>query len=101
MITIILPAVLFTAGIFYSGHLFVVSIVVTLGAWRVLSFLGMPALTLEAAPDTPSVDRKGSMLLLGAMLAAAVILDGFIASRFEEEDPIEEVRSAGAPERER
>ena len=93
VIAIILPAVLFTAGVFYSGHLFVVSIVVVLGAWRLLCYLGAPFLTLEPTAETVSIGRKGSMLILGSMLAAAIVLDGFMASRFGADDGVEDTRA--------
>jgi hypothetical protein len=83
LIAVLLPAVLLLAGLFYSGHLFFVSIVIVLVAYRLLCVLGLPFLTLEPVPDNASLDRMQSVLMLAAMLTAAVILDGYMASRFE------------------
>ena len=82
LISVLLFAVLLLAGLFYSGHLFFVSILIVLAAYRLLCLLGLPFLTLEAVPGNP-LDRMQSALMFGAMLAAAAILDGYMASRFE------------------
>jgi hypothetical protein len=96
VLAVLLPAALLYANVFYSGHLYVFSIVVVLGAWRALSILGLPYLTLEAVPERTDVDRKASAFALGAMLLAAVLLDGFIASRIDAEMARESAREVSA-----
>jgi hypothetical protein len=96
VLAVLLPAALLYANVFYSGHLYVFSIVVVLGAWRALSILGLPYLTLEAVPERTDVDRKASAFALGAMLLAAVLLDGFIASRIDAEMARESGREVSA-----
>ena len=83
VIALLLPAILLMAGIFYSGHLLFISIVIVLGAWRLLCLLGLPLLALEPVPGNVSLDRMQSILTLAALLAAALVLDVYMASRFE------------------
>jgi hypothetical protein len=83
MIALVLPALLLYLDLFYSGHLFLVSIVFIFSAWRVLSFLTFPFLALEVVPSKSGVDRKQSVVIFAILLAAAMMIDGFMASRFE------------------
>ena len=83
VLAILLPMVLFFFGVFYSGHLFVVSMSIIFSAWAVLSVVGFPFLTLEAARTGTAVDRSKSVWLLAALFVAALVIDGFIRARFE------------------
>ena len=83
VIALVLPIILLHGQVFYSGHLFFVSIVVVLGGWRILSFVGLPIFALETADGT-AIDRRHSLWILAVLIAAAMIFDGFMSSRFEE-----------------
>ena len=83
VIALVLPALLLYGNIFYSGHLFVVSLVTIVVGWRVLSLLAFPLLTLEVAPGNFTLQRRQSIFLAIVMLLVAAIIDGFMASRFE------------------
>lgn len=93
MIAILLPGVLLWGNIFYSGHLFIVSLLVVLGGWRLLSFVGAPILSLEAVKIRSTLDRSHGVLVVVVMLTTATVLDAFIASRFEPELPAPTERS--------
>lgn len=82
VLAIILPMLLLFGGVFYSGHLFVISMFIILGAWAVLSVVGFPFLTLEAAAGM-AVDRSKSIWILAALFVAAIVIDGIIRARFE------------------
>ena len=84
VIALVLPSVLLYGGVFYSGHLFVVSIFFVFGAWRALSVIAFPFLALEALPDRTPLGRKPSIALAALLLVGAVTIDGFMASRFEQ-----------------
>jgi len=99
-IALILWNVLLFGGVFYSGHLFLISMVVIFGLWRLLCAAAFPFITLEAVPDSP-FDRTKSMLAMVALLVAAVIFDGFMASRFESDDTPDNGRTPSAAQRTR
>jgi hypothetical protein len=98
-IALVLPSIFLYAGVFYSGHLFVILIGTVLGGWALLSVVAHPFLTLESSATAPPTERSHSILLLVVLLLAATILDGFIASRFEPEDGPEYPRHAIQRER--
>lgn len=83
MLAIILPMVLLYGDVFYSGHLFVVSIFVILVVWRLLSVAGMPILGLELAPRGRCMNERQSVLTLAVIVVAAVVMDGFMAYRID------------------
>src|SRR3712207_8242613 len=56
-VAVLLPAVLLYWELFYSGHLFAVSLLVILVAWRVLTALLFPVLALEEVAARSGVDR--------------------------------------------
>ena len=85
VLAVLLPAILLYGGFFYSGHLYLVSMLVILGAWRFLSWLGLPFLTLEAARGGASLDRRSDALTLAVLAVVALVLDGHMSSRFEVE----------------
>lgn len=85
-IALILPALLLYWELFYSGHLFVVSILVILVAWRILTLIAFPILALEIVAARTPVDRKQSVVILAILLVAAMMLDSLMASRFESDD---------------
>lgn len=92
MLAIILPMVLLYGNIFYSGHLFMVSLVVILCAWRGLSMIGLPILGLELVPRGACLNYRQSIFTLGLIVVAALVLDGFMAYRIDAEEA-----RAGAP----
>ena len=100
MLALLLPNALFYGDVFYSGHLFLVSMFVIFAAWRLLSAAVFPFITLEATDHSP-LDRTKSMVLMGVLLAAAMTFDGFMASRFESDDALESTRAPSAVYRER
>jgi hypothetical protein len=100
-IALILWNVLLFGGIFYSGHLFLVSMLVIFAAWRLLSAAVFPVIALEEAPDGSPFDRRKSMVAIALLLVAAMIFDSFIASRFESDDAPESGRPSSAVQRER
>jgi len=82
-IALFLPVLLLYGDVFYSGHLFVVSIFFVFAAWRALSMLAFPFLALEALPDRTPLGRKQSIALAAVLLIGALTVDAFMASRFE------------------
>lgn len=99
LMAIVLPTVLLYGNVFYSGHLFLVSIAVIFGVWRGLCFLMLPYLTLEPAPVAFPVGRRTNLVMMGVLLAGAVSIDAMMASRFESPELAPEVRSARAVDR--
>jgi hypothetical protein len=95
-IALALPTVLLYGDLFYSGHLFVVSFIFVLAAWTALSWLCCPFLTLERAAPSPPIDRATGVLIFVVLLAAAGVIDSFMASRFEAVDTVETTRSTSA-----
>ena len=89
VIALVLPGILLYGDVFYSGHLFLVSLFIILSAWRLLSWIGFPFLALEEVEASSAIDRKQSILILAVLLAAAMVLDGFMASRFDADEAIE------------
>jgi hypothetical protein len=85
VIAVILPGLLLYWELFYSGHLFAVSLLFILVAWRILTFLIFPILALEEVAAKSAVDKKQSIVILAILLSAAMVIDGFISSRFESE----------------
>jgi hypothetical protein len=96
----ILPGVLLYGDVFYSGHLFVVSLVFVFAAWTALSWLCCPALALERATTGRPIDRTTGILILAVLLAAAGIIDNFMAARFDAE-ALENTHSTSAEQRNR
>ena len=95
VIAVILPGILLWGNVFYSGHLFVVSMIVILAGWRGLSAILLPILALEPTVDNATLRPKHSAYVLSALLAGAVVIDVFMYSRFETE-PIEQAGSTEA-----
>ena len=83
LIALILPSVLLYGDIFFSGHLFLVSLFLIFGAWRALCLIGFPLLSLEPAADRKSLSRQQGIFLAGALLVVALTIDGFMAARFD------------------
>lgn len=85
MIALILPGVLLWGQVFYSGHLFVVSMVLIFAGWRVLSYIVLPCLSLEpAVSERPPLRPRQSAFVLSVLLAAGSVMDVFMAAHFEE-----------------
>ena len=85
-IAVILPALLLYWELFYSGHLFVISILFILVTWRILTLVAFAILALEIVAVRTRVDRKESVVILAILLVAAIALDGLMASRFEPDE---------------
>jgi hypothetical protein len=100
VLAVLLPNVLLYGGVFYSGHVLVFSMFIVYAGWAALSFVGFPFLTLEAVA-APSRDRSHSLLLMGVLLVAAIIMDGFIASRIEADNAHEAGRATSGVQRDR
>ena len=86
MLAIILPMVLLYGNVFYSGHLFIVSLAVILIAWRLLSVIGMPILGLEEAPRGLCMNHRQSVFTLTLIVTAALAMDGFMAYRIDADE---------------
>lgn len=93
-IALILSSVLLYGGVFYSGHLFLVSIFVIFGSWALLCGLAFPFLMLEPAGDGAPLSLRQSLFIVGVILVAAGTFDSFLASRFEAGDGQERSGSA-------
>ena len=87
-----LPAFLY-GGVFYSGHLFVISIFFGLGGWRLLSAAGLPIFALEAVPSRSSINGRQSILILVLLLMVAIVIDGFMSSRIEADGALQNENS--------
>ena len=81
-LALVLPSLFLFFGVFYSGHLFVISMIIILGAWALISIVGFPFLTLEVAASAV-IDRSKSLWVLAALFAAALVIDGYMRTRFE------------------
>ena len=86
LLVMVLATLLLYCGLFYSGHLFFVSIVFVLGGWRALSWSFAPILTLEPVPDGSPFNRRNGFAVFVVLLVAAITIDGVMSSRFEPED---------------
>ena len=93
MLALLLPNALLYGDVFYSGHLFVVSIFLIYGGLAILSYIGSPLLGLEIAPDRAALNQKQMVLVAGLVLAAALVVDGFIASKIASESELEKQRA--------
>jgi hypothetical protein len=91
-----IPIVLLYGGLFYSGHLFVVSMFVMLGGWRVMSCVVFPFLSLEAVAHATPVNREQGIRIVAVLAIAAIVLDGYMSSRFDSDDTAPNDRSASA-----
>ena len=83
MIAITLPGVLLYGDVFYSGHLFVISMIIIFTAWRGMSWLGLPFFGLEAAEGQSPLRPSQSIFIVSLLLVAALVIDVFMASRFD------------------
>jgi hypothetical protein len=101
VIALLLPMVFLYAGVFYSGHFFVILIVMVLGASRILCFIGFPFLALEAVARTSAIDRRQSILILAVLMVTSIMLDSFMSSRFDTDDEVENARAPTAVHRNR
>ena len=52
------------------------------GGWVVLSYIGFPFLTLEAFDGGAPIDRKAGVVVMLILVAAAMMFDAFMWSRF-------------------
>jgi uncharacterized metal-binding protein len=100
VIALLLPMVFLYAGVFYSGHFFVILIVMVLGASRILCFIALPFLALEAVAGTSTIDRRQSILILAVLMVTSIMLDSFMSSRFDT-DEVENARAPTAVHRDR
>ena len=99
VIALILPGVLLYGDLFYSGHLFIISLVFIFAAWAALTWVCCPILTLEPATTGRPIDRTTGVLILVVLLAAAGIIDNFMASRFDVPDKLESTRATSVAPR--
>lgn len=83
LLAIVLSIILLYGDVFYSGHLFVVSIFVIFGGWAGISWVAFRYLTLEEAPEHAPITRRQGAVLVVAILLTALLFDRFMASRFE------------------
>jgi len=86
LLVMVLATLLLYFGLFYSGHLFLISIVFVLGGWRALSWAFAPILTLDPVPEGSPFDRRNGVVVFVVLLVAAVAIDVVMSSRFEAED---------------
>ena len=84
-----------------AGHLFVVSLLVILVAWRILTFLTFPLLVLEEVSARSGVNKKQSFVILAILLSAAMMIDGLMSSRFETDEAAEVRRITSSQSRSR
>jgi hypothetical protein len=95
-IAILLPNALLYGNVFYSGHLFLISIFLIYGALAIFSYLGCQLLALEVAPDHVVLNRRQTALLAGSVLVAAIAMDGVIAMKIEADNALEKQRAPSA-----
>ena len=98
VLVMVLATLLLYFGLFYSGHLFLISIVFVLGGWRALSWVFAPILTLDAVPEGSPFDRRNGVVVFVVLLVAAIAIDVVMSSRFEAED-VQEAQDARQPPR--
>ena len=97
VIALALSTALLYGGVFYSGHLFLISIVVIGGAWSGLSMIAFPFLKLEPTSGAPPIGRRQSLLIVAVLLIGATIIDGLMSSRFESEPAAPSASSSASP----
>jgi hypothetical protein len=95
-LAILLPNALLYGNVFYSGHLFLVSIFLIYCGLATLSYLGFQLLALEVAPDHAVLYRRQAALLGGILLVAASVMDGYIAFKIEADNALENQRAPSA-----
>src|SRR5215218_89399 len=95
-LAVLLPNALLYGNVFYSGHLFLVSIFLIYSALAIFSYLGFQFLGLEVADDQAPLDRRGSRMIAGIMLAAAIAMDGVIAYKIDADSTLETQRAPSA-----
>ena len=83
VLALALPMVLLYGDVFYSGHLFLVSLFLILGGWALLSWIGFPLLTLETVQGGAPLNARTGAVILLVLLFAAMIFDAFMRSRFD------------------
>lgn len=81
MLALLLCMMLFYGNLFYSGYLFVFSMIVILGGWRLLSAALLPLLSLEKVPGGTCFDRRQSIVTLAIMIVVAIVIDGLMSYR--------------------
>ena len=81
VLALLLWMLLLSAGIFYSGYLFIFSTVVIVIGWRLLSAAVLPVLALEQAPGHTRFDRGQNMVMLATLIVTAIFLDGLMSYR--------------------
>ena len=85
MLALLVPYALLYGNVLYSGHLFVVSIFLIYAGLALLSYIASPLLGLEVAPERAVLNDNQSALVAALVLAAALVIDGFIAAKIEAE----------------
>lgn len=96
MLSILLPMLLLTANVFYSGHLLVVSMLFIVVAWRVFTSIGLPILALEPLPGGVCLNRKQSIATFAILLIAAVVMDAMISARIDADNAKADTRAVSA-----
>ena len=67
--------------LFYRGYLFVFSMLVILGGWRLLAAATLPLLSLEKAQSRSAFDRRRSVVTVMIMMLVAIAIDGLLSYR--------------------
>jgi hypothetical protein len=83
VVAIVLSMLLLYGGVFYSGHLFLVSLFLIFGGWAALCWIGFPFLTLETVPRGTTIDPRIGLMILLVLLFAAMMFDAFMRSGFD------------------
>lgn len=96
LLAILLPNALLYGNIFFSGHLFVVSIFLIYAGLALFSYVGFALLSLEIASEGAALNRKQSALLAGIILAAAIVIDAFIGLKIDADSALENQRAPSA-----
>ena len=96
VLAVVVSTALLYGGVFYSGHLFLISLVMIMAAWAGLCAIAFPVLALEPTADAAPITHRQSLTIVAVLLAGAMVIDGFMSARFEPEDAAPAKASASA-----
>ena len=81
VLALLLWMLLLHGNFFFSGYLFIVSTIVIVIGWRLLSAAALPLLSLEKAPGHSSFDRRQNIVTLAILIVTAIVIDGLMSYR--------------------
>jgi drug/metabolite transporter (DMT)-like permease len=81
VLALLLWMLLLHGNFFFSGYVFIVSTIVIVIGWRLLSAAALPLLSLAKAPGHGSLDRRQNIVTLAILIVTAIVIDGLMTYR--------------------